>query len=266
MHHESEEYAAIADLIAHKKVETYKQSLITVKDSIPINRIGHIVMNAVLRALSKEMITELCFEASIEESGNIDSDPYYCRSSSTVKRLKKELMEKTLQSVSDYLGSEICEEMQRYIVTDIKSKFDFDLDPFTKFHGIPKLILIQSILTGIAAYFFNPYVSVIVGAASMVGTFIIAINVNSRSWRRNVAFEIYEKVSKKREEVVKEVTSNVKDRCVTTHLHLNYIAEQLNSFTEELAGRRFGKYIYVTCIVLHVCYLIYLLFGEFISH
>lgn len=266
MHHESEEYAAIADLIAHKKVETYKQSLITVKDSIPINRIGHIVRNAVLRALSKEMITELCFEASIEESGNIDSDPYYCRSSSTVKRLKKELMEKTLQSVSDYLGSEICEEMQRYIVTDIKSKFDFDLDPFTKFLGISKLILIQSILTGIAAYFFNPYVSVIVGAASMVGTFIIAINVNSRSWRRNVAFEIYEKVSKRREEVVKEVTSNVKDRCVTTQLHLNYIAEQLNSFTEELAGRRFGKYIYVTCIVLHVCYLIYLLFGEIISH
>lgn len=258
MHHESEEYAAIAELIAHKKVETYKQSLITVKDSIPINRIGHIVKNAVLRALSKEMITELCFEASIEESGNIDSDPYYCRSSSTIKRLKKELMEKTLQSVSDYLGSEICEEMQRYIVTDIKSKFDFYLDPFTKFLGISKLILIQSILTGIAAYFFNPYVSVIVGAATMVGTFFIAINVNSRSWRRNVASEIYERVSRNREEVVKEVTSNVKERCEITKFQLDLIAEQLDSFTSELAGPRFGKYIYV--IVLHVCYLFFFTF------
>lgn len=241
MHHESEEYADIAKLIAHKKVETYKQYVITVKDSIPINRIGHIVRHAVFQALSEERISELCFEAIIEKSGNIESGPYYCHSSSTVKGLKKELMEKTLQSVSDYLGSNICEEMQRCIVIDYKSKFDFDLDPFTKFLGISKLILIQSILTGIAAYFFNPYVSVIVGAASMVGTFIIAINVNSRSWRRNVASEIYEKVSKNREKVVKEVTSNVKDRCETTQLQLNYIAEQLNIFTEELAGRRFGK-------------------------
>lgn len=216
MHHESEEYADIAKLIAHKKVETYKQSVITIKDSIPINRIGHIVKNAALWALSEEMITELCFKASIEESGNIDSDPYYCRSSSTVKRLKKELMEKTLQSVSDYLGSEICEEMQRYIVRDIKRKFDLDLHPFTKFLGISKLILIQSILTGLAAYFFNPYVSVIFGAATMVGTFFIAINVNSQSWRKKVASEIYERVSRNREEVVKEVTSNVKERCEIT--------------------------------------------------
>lgn len=253
MRHESEEYADIAKLIAHKKVETYKQSVITFKDSIPINHIGHIVKNAVLRALSKEKITELCFEATIEESGNIKSDPYYCRSSSTVKRLKKELMEKTLQSVIDYLGSEICEKMQQYTVKDIKSKFDLDLDPFTKFLGISKLILIQSKLTGLAAYFFNPYVSVIVGAATMVGTFFIAINVNSRSWRRNVASEIYERVSRNREEVVKEVTSNVKERCEITKFQLDLIAEQLDSFTSELAGPRFGKFIYV--IVLHVCYL-----------
>lgn len=245
MHHESEEYAAIAELIAHKKVETYKQSLITVRDSIPINRIGHIVRNAVLRALSKEMITELCFEASIEESGNIDSDPYYCRSSSTVKRLKKELMEKTLQSVSDYLGSDICKEMQRYIVTDIKSKLDFELDPFTKFFGISKLRLIQSILAGLAAFFIDPYVAVTVGASTVVSTFIVAINVNSRSWRSNVASEIYEKVSINRDEVVKEVTSNVMERCKITTFNLDLFTLQLDNFTSQLAVPRFGKYIYV---------------------
>lgn len=262
MHHESEEYADIAKLIAHKKVETYKQFVITVKDSIPIKRIEHIVKNAVLRALSKEKITEICFEAIIEESGNIDSDPYYCRSSSTVKRLKKELMKKTLQSVSDYLGLDICKEMQRYIVTDIKSKFDFVLDPFTKFLGISKLTLIQSILAGLAAFFIGPYVSVIVGAATMVGTFIIAINVNSRSWRSNVASEIYEKVSKNRDEVVKEVTSNVMERCKITTNNLDRIALQLDNFTSQLAVLRFGKYIYV--IVLRVCYVILSLLKTFL--
>lgn len=262
MHHESEKCAEIAKLIAHKKVKTYKQYIITVKDSIPINHIEDIVRHAVFRALSKERITELCFEAVIEESGNIESDPYYCRSSSTVKRLKKELMEKTLQSVSDYLGSDICEEMQQYIVTDIKSKFDFDLDPFTKFLGISKLIIFQSILTGLAAYFYNPYVSFLVGAATVVGTFIVAINVNSRSWRKNVASEIYEKVSKNRDEVVKEVTSNVMGRCKITKrqldliaLQLDLIALQLDTFTSGLARPRSGKYI---CVIgLRVCYLIF---------
>lgn len=247
MHHESEEYAEIAKLIAHKKVETYKQSVITVKDSIPINRIGHIVRNAVLRALSKENITELCFKAIIEESGNTDSDPYYCRSISTVKRLKKELMEKTVQSVSDYLGSDICEEMQQYIVTDIKSKFDFDLVPLTKFLGISNLI--QSILLGLAVLVIDPYVAVIVGAAIGLGTFVNATNVNSRSWRKNVASEIYEKMSRSRDEVVKEVKSNVKERCETTTFQLDLIAEQLDSFTRRLAGPRFGKYIGFTCLL-----------------
>lgn len=251
MHHESEKCAEIAKLIAHKKVKTYKQSVMTVKDSIPINDIGHIVRHAVLRALSKERITELCFEAIIEESGNIESGPYYCHSSSTVKRLKKELMEKTLQSVSDYLGSNICEEMQRYIVIDIKSKFDFGLDPFTKFLGISKLILIESILTGLFAHCIDLYVAVIVGAATVVGTFIVAINVNSRSWRKNVASEIFEKVYKNRDEVVKEVTSNVMELCEITNFQLDRIAIQLDTFTSRLSGPSFGKYIYV--IGLRVC-------------
>lgn len=251
LHHESEKCAEIAKLIAHKKVKTYKQSVMTVKDSIPINDIGHIVRHAVLRALSKERITELCFEAIIEESGNIESGPYYCHSSSTVKRLKKELMEKTLQSVSDYLGSNICEEMQRYIVIDIKSKFDFGLDPFTKFLGISKLILIESILTGLFAHCIDLYVAVIVGAATVVGTFIVAINVNSRSWRKNVASEIFEKVYKNRDEVVKEVTSNVMELCEITNFQLDRIAIQLDTFTSRLSGPSFGKYIYV--IGLRVC-------------
>lgn len=267
MHHESEKYAEIAKLIAHKKVKTYQQSVITVKDNIPINHIGHIVRHAVLRALSKERIIELCFEAIIEESGNIESDPYYCRSSSTVKRLKKELMEKTLQSVSYSLGSDICEEMQRYILTDIKSKFDFDLDPFTKFPSISQLILI-SILTGLAALFIDPSTALIVGVTTVISTLIVGIDVNSRSWRKNVASEIYEKVSKNRDEVVKEVTSNVMERCKITKFHLDLIALQLDMFTSRLAGLRSGKYFYFrfTCPLFNFFFTSLDLFGEIISN
>lgn len=250
LHHESEQYAKIAELIADKKIQSYKQSVIAVSNSIPINHIENIVRGAVIRALSKESITQLCFKAVIEESGDTNSDPYYCRSSSTVKRLKKELMEKTLQSVSDYLGSEICKEMQQYIVSDIKNKFDFDLDPFTKFLNIPKLLLIQTILTGLAALVINPYVAVIVGVATAVGTLFVAVNVNSRSWRVTVADEIHEKVSKNRDEVVKEVTSNIMERCKITKDQLSHIARQLDIFRNQLnlAGPQFGKYTSVSSL------------------
>lgn len=95
-----EHYAEVAKLIANKKIEAYITYIMSVKNSIPINHIGDIVSDAVNRALSKESITRLCFEAVIEESGNINSDPYICRSSSTVERLKKELVERTLESAN----------------------------------------------------------------------------------------------------------------------------------------------------------------------
>lgn len=255
LQHESEQYAEVAKLIAKKKITSFIESTKTVRDSIPINHIENIVRGAVTKALSKESITRLCFEAVIEESGNINSDPYYCRSSSTVERLKKELMEKTLQSVSDYLGSDICEEMQRHIVSDIKNKFDFDLDPFTKFLNISKLILVQTILTGLAALVINPYVAVVVGVFTALGTFFVAINVNSRVWRGNVADEIHEKVSKNRDEIVKEVTSNVMERCEITKYQLNHIITQLDVFRRDLNfGTRSGKYTSVNCFACHIIF------------
>lgn len=68
--------------------------VIIVKDNILINYIGYIVGYVVFWVLLKERIIEFCFEVIIEESGNIESDFYYCCLSLIVKRFKKELMEK----------------------------------------------------------------------------------------------------------------------------------------------------------------------------
>lgn len=228
-----EHFAGVAKLIAHKKIVAYIQYIMSVRNSIPINHIGDIVKDAVNRALSKESITQLCFEAVIQESGNIKSKPYMCRSSFRVKRLKKELIEKTMESVSGYLGSEICAEMQRHIVSDIKRKFNFDLDPFKKFLDISKLILIQSVLTAIAAI-LNPYAGIVVGVVSVATTLIYAVNVNSEAWRRDVATEIYENVSKNKQEVVQEVSSNIIKRCKITLDELDNIVGQLKSFQRQI--------------------------------
>lgn len=223
-----EHYAEVAKLIAHKKIMVSIQYIMSVRNSIPINHIGGIVSGAVNRALSKESITRLCFEAVIQESGNINSDPYVCRSSSTVERLKKELIEKTLESVSGYLGSEICAELQRHIVSDIKRKFKFDLDPF----NIAKSMMhYQSLFVAIATIISHT-AGIVVGIVSVAITVFIAVDVNSESWRRDVATEIYENVSKK--EVEEEVTSSMIKKWEITIDELDNIVGQLETFRNRL--------------------------------
>lgn len=223
-----EHYAKVAKLIVHKTIEAYISYIMSVKNGIPINHIGDIVSDAVNRALSKESITRLCFEAVIEERGNIYSDPYHCEGSE-VERLKKELVQRTLESISKYLGEDISKEMQRHIVSDIESKYNIVVNPFTKLLEISGLILLQTVLTIIAAI-INPFAGVIVGIVSAVGTLILTVNVNSEAWRRAVASEIYENVSKNKQKVIRDVTSNIKERCKITIDELDNIAKQLETF------------------------------------
>lgn len=229
LHHEMEQYAEVAKLIAHKKIEAYISYILSVKNSIPINHIGDIVSDAVNRALSKESITRLCFEAVIMESGNIYSDPYICRSSFTVARLYREMIQRTLDSVIKYLGEDISKEMQRHIVSDIKSKYNIDVNPFPKLLEISGSILLQTLLTSIAAT-ISSFAGVRVDIVSAMGTFIIAVNVNSEAWRRGVASGIYENVSKNKQNIIREVTLNIKDGCKITIDDLDNTAKQLKTF------------------------------------
>lgn len=232
LHHESEHYEKVVKLIAHKKIVAYKQFIMSLGNTIPINHIADIVSYAVNRALSKESITKLCFETFIQESGNISCCPYICRSSFTVKRLTKELIEKTMKSVSGCLGSEIGAIM--HIVWDTKIKFNFDLNPFIKFLDISKLFQFQSVFTAFTTI-TSPCAGIYIGVVNVVASkFIIAVNVNSEAWRRDVATEIYENVSENRQEIVQEVTSNMLRRCKITKDELDNIVGQLETFRRRI--------------------------------
>lgn len=233
LHHESEEYTEVAKLSAHQKVLSYKQFVESVRDSIPLENIEKIVKDAVNRALSKESITEQCFDAVLQESGNTSSNPYYCRSSSTVNRLKQELMRKTVESVSKYLGSEICSEIEKHIKTEFQSKFSIDTDSIYTVLNFSPLILLETMLTVIASI-LNPLLGVLLAIISVVGTFLFAVNVNSRSWRRDVANEIYKQVDKNKEKVLKELLSSIRNRCKITADHLKMIADRLEEFRSSI--------------------------------
>lgn len=233
LQHETEQYTEVAKLSAHQKVVFYKQFVESVRDSIPLEKIEKIVKDAVNRALSKENITELCFDAVIQDSGNTDSDPYYCRSSSTVKRLKQELMRKTVDSISKYLGSEICSEIQRHIQTEIQSKHSIDTDSIYTVLNFSKLILLEAMVTVIATL-LSPILGVLFAFISFVGTFHFAVNVNSRAWRRDVANEVYEQVDKNKEKLLTKLSSNIRTRCRITRDHLKMIADLLEKFRSSI--------------------------------
>lgn len=232
LQHESEQYTEVAKLSAHQKVVSYKQFVESVRDSIPLSNIEDIVKTAVNRALSKESITELCFDAVIQESGNTYSDPYVCRSSSTVNRIQKELMKKTVDSVSEHLGSEICTEIQKHIEKEMQSKFKFDPVLIKTFFDFSSLVFVGWIT--LITSLLNPILGILLAILYVLGTLFYGVDVNSRSWRRNVASDIYKQVDKNKEKVLKELSSNIRNRCRITVDQLRIIAELLEDFRSHI--------------------------------
>lgn len=235
LQHVDKNYVEIVKSSGHKKIVSYKRVIESIKESIPLHSIEHIVRDAVSRALSKENITQLCNEAVIEESGNARSDPYYCRSGSTIKRLRKELIAKTLDSVSEYLGSEISAEIQKHIESEIRSKFDPSLFQFD--FGLASMVLVETLSFGAIALvtaLINPFAGLLVAVVGGLVTYFTAVNVNSPSWRRNVANEIYEKISENKQTVLKELSSNIKKRCEVTADHLTKVIRQLEDFLRRI--------------------------------
>lgn len=226
--HMSEQFVEVAKLSAKRKIESFKHVIESIRESIPLHSIEYIVRKAVNRALSKENITQLCNIAVIEESGNSTSDPYYCRSGSTIDRLKGELVEKTLDSVSKHLGSEISAEIQKHIESEIKSKFDPSLFNFNL--GLASSVIVDTLSVGAVALvtaLIFPLAGLFIAVVGSLLTLFSAVNVNSPLWRRDVANEIYKQVSDKKQKVLEELASDMKKRCEITADQLTGIIRQL---------------------------------------
>lgn len=232
--HASEDYDTVFKLSGHRKITMYMQLVESLRQSIPLDDIENIVNRAASSTLSKENITRVCFDAVIQESGNTDSDPYNCRSFLTVRRLKRELVDKTLDSVSQSLGSDVSSEIQRHIAREFRNRFDTSQLFFTFF--IP-IVIFDSMILGIgliAAIWINPIAGLIITVVGIGSTFLFTVNVNSTSWRRNVATEIHDNLATNKEKVLREISLNVKKRCIETINRLRDVSRQLEDFKRKI--------------------------------
>lgn len=229
LQHVSEQFVEIAKLSAHRKIVSYKHVIESIRDGIPLHSVENIVKDAVNRSLSEEIIKQLCNDAVIAEIGNAQSYPYNCHSSATVRRLKSELVTKTMNLVYDHLRSGISAEIQKHIESKIKSKFDSSL--FHSCFDLSSLEVIDPFVIEVLARFL-PYihpVAVLVMGVNLLETLFLGVNVNSPSWRGEVANDIYIQVSGKKQAVIKELTPAVKKSCEVTADHLTRVIRQLES-------------------------------------
>lgn len=210
----------------------YTQLVKSLIKMIPVDDIEHIIDRAADRSFSKESITRLCFSAVIQESGNTYSGPYYC-SFFTVRRLKRELVENTMESMRQLLVSEVEDEIDQHIAKYVLDR----VGPIQTFISLDFPTIINSISFGIAiivAMWFNVIPVLIVSAFVIIASLLIAVDVNSISWRKNVANEIYENLSKNKVKVIKDISSNIKQRCKETIDQLRSVSSKLENFKRRI--------------------------------
>lgn len=225
LQHVSEGYAQVAKLSAVQKIVSFKQRVESITDSIPIHIVGDFVRHAFDRVISEEMISKICFDVCLAKSGNTKSKSYCCYSRSVVNLFEKELVQKTIQSVCNNLGSDVAAEMKRHIESEIEWTLNDDTDLFLNIFLYSKRVLIK-ILTTVSSSVCYPSADMF----DIVARMLVGQNVNSYHWRSNIACLIYDTVSKNKENIGERASLSITDRFKVTIGDLKTVAKQLEEF------------------------------------
>lgn len=102
--------------------------------------------------------------------------------------------------------------------------------------------------------------SVLEDVGSAVTTLLHPVKVNSQSWRRNVAKEIYELMDKNTKKLITNVSLDITRRFRITVDHLKLIANQLENFESRIYlydqnTRNVLLFFFVSCnIIKTICF------------
>nr|XP_022309380.1 uncharacterized protein LOC111115090 isoform X2 [Crassostrea virginica] len=107
LHHDFEGYEEIAKLSGVQKLQSLINILLFVKDNILQDSLKNIVEEAAGEVFTLETITDLCYAVCLQDGddyiGTTNSRSYCCRSIFTVKRIKRTLVQHTLEAIAKLL-------------------------------------------------------------------------------------------------------------------------------------------------------------------
>lgn len=228
LHHESEQYVEVAKLSAFQKIDSYKQYVESITASIPLDNMQDIVKNAVDRALTEERIKQLCHNTHVHGIGKVGCSSYYVRFFLTLHKIKSELKEKTIESIKECLGSEICAEIQEQLTLKIQDKLQLDiiLDAL----NLVSTVILASMLF-VMTTLINPVAGVVAAVATGLITCFSGKDVNSKSWRDGVAMEIFKEVSNNKVAIINELSAHLWKTFHVTTDHLKTVADNLKDYS-----------------------------------
>ena len=229
VHHELEDLDDICKLCAAQQLKSLKRLITFMVEIIPDASLEGIVQTAAERDMDFSKIHEICNGVYLRDGttvvGTVHSSPYRCFFARTVRRLKDFLVHKTLEKIANNLGAKICtgilEDMKRKVFIHELDDVNFDIssEMFSTFEDAVKSIVIST--------FFNP--------ASGFSEFVIdlgvpyfwTVDVNSPSWRRQVARKIWERICDRKDNIFNGILPEIKHIYNNAKSDLSKIANQI---------------------------------------
>lgn len=218
-----------AEHVINKSLGTDTDSF---SESVLAISINTIIQEATDKILSTESIKRFCCDIFLWDKnvavGTTEDASYSCRSIFTVRRLKEQLVERTLHKTAEALGSEICSGILKHVESDFQTnleqsfsdlKFKISDELFEKITSVVVFIILVA--------FNNPLLGIIVALSALVATFIWSVNVNSTDWRTEIADEIYGTVVKNNADILSNIEGQVKNMCWLALYELNEVSDKL---------------------------------------
>lgn len=238
LHHVYDEYDEIAKLSAYCRISHFSDLIVGLINSFSTESLGNVICKAMDKMLTKEKIEELCFGVFItyenETVGSVQNGPCFYRRSYAVKEIKKMLAEQTLMQTARLLGSEICNGILQNIEAVVQSKLS---DSFSiVYNQITDDIYVQleETITGVLIRIFQTLSGYVINIMQFLMTIFYPVDVNSRHWRGQVAEEIFNKTSEKRETIYSDAVKDIQNMCQKStedfKLFLNRLKESKTRF------------------------------------
>lgn len=239
IHHALESSENIIKFYAYRQVTLLGTIIESITGINSIYGIEPILQAAIDKVLSRDSIRTFCYGILLSDDKNIlvgttESPSFSCRSVFTVRKLKEQLVQKTLRETVEPLGSEIGSRIVKHIESKVKMK-SRQIVSDLKFNIPDELVdtITSTVVTDVVSYFF-PTVGIINSLVTFVVTSVLSVNVNSIIWRRQVADEIHDTIEKNKDAILGKIKPKVKEMCTQTVRELTAVSKAVNCFKRRL--------------------------------
>lgn len=237
LQHVCEDFDEMAKLMAYRKV-SYCFNFITgitrMLEAFTGQRLREVIERSVDVTLAIVNVRDICYRENVDPAGTVESKPYVCRLTSSIAKIKRDLVKQTLEGIAKSLGKHITDELIQQMKNVVQSelskelgeiRFDISNDVFRRME--------RSIITMVIE-FFDSLHGWVRSIAQLLITIFYPVDVNSAGWREQVAKEIHEKTLEKKQSISDFAFKEVEDICKKTVQDLTEITKILSSFRRKV--------------------------------